>query len=344
MFDDQQPQGGAVPGNLPIGEPEDIFSQVDRVDTQDQPLVDPPVAQEAPPVVPPPAEPAQSQELPATALASGKLTPKQTEQVESMPQALDELPPTPVENAIAQPPEQEAPLTSLPPVTHQPHTMSDLEPVHNAPGEYQVTEPSITRGLMTLIVIGVVIGILGFGGWFVYAQFVAPSTTQNPDVLTDIDTLPVEPVVTDQVDTTDPIEQETPETPTFPPRGGGSGDSAILFGNPIDFDDDGLDDEQEATLGTDPQNWDTDGDGLSDGVEVVVWNTDPLAADTDNDGYVDGVEVRSGYNPNGPGKLPLQEPAQPNTATATTTTVSTTNNQTSTTTPITTSTSSTSTT
>jgi hypothetical protein len=70
-----------------------------------------------------------------------------------------------------------------------------------------------------------------------------------------------------------------------------------------DTDGDGLTDEEELELGTDPLNPDTDGDGLSDREEVKVYFTDPLKPDTDGDGYLDGEEVEGGYDPKGPGKL-----------------------------------------
>ncbi|MBU1630070.1 thrombospondin type 3 repeat-containing protein, partial [Patescibacteria group bacterium] len=54
---------------------------------------------------------------------------------------------------------------------------------------------------------------------------------------------------------------------------------------PVDSDQDGLNDEQEITLGTDPTNKDTDGDSLTDGDEVNVYFTNPLKIDTDGDGY-----------------------------------------------------------
>ncbi|MCH8878021.1 MAG: thrombospondin type 3 repeat-containing protein [Chloroflexi bacterium] len=54
-----------------------------------------------------------------------------------------------------------------------------------------------------------------------------------------------------------------------------------------DDDNDGLLDEDEAILGTDPLDPDTDDDGLSDGDEVVL-GTDPLNPDTDDDGFSDG--------------------------------------------------------
>jgi eukaryotic-like serine/threonine-protein kinase len=58
-----------------------------------------------------------------------------------------------------------------------------------------------------------------------------------------------------------------------------------------DSDNDGLSDYQEAILGTDPNNPDTDGDGLSDGDEVFIYGTDPRKRDTDGDFLPDGDEI-----------------------------------------------------
>ena len=58
-----------------------------------------------------------------------------------------------------------------------------------------------------------------------------------------------------------------------------------------DSDDDSLNDEEEIELGTDPNNSDTDGDGLTDGEEVLVNKTNPLIKDTDSDGLDDAYEV-----------------------------------------------------
>jgi len=72
----------------------------------------------------------------------------------------------------------------------------------------------------------------------------------------------------------------------------------IMVGGMIDSDDDGLPDEIEAVLGTDPDDADTDDDGIDDGDEdanhdgVVDANeTDPLNPDTDEDGIQDGTEI-----------------------------------------------------
>lgn len=66
---------------------------------------------------------------------------------------------------------------------------------------------------------------------------------------------------------------------------------AALPGN-LDTDGDGLTDEEEATIGTNPRIKDTDGDGLTDGEEVKQYKTDPLNPDTDFDGLKDGAEVK----------------------------------------------------
>ncbi|RKH40011.1 hypothetical protein D7Y23_35435 [Corallococcus sp. AB050B] len=64
----------------------------------------------------------------------------------------------------------------------------------------------------------------------------------------------------------------------------------INLGNPVDTDKDGLTDDEEIALGTDPNNPDTDGDGIPDGIEVKVGGTDPLDDDSDDDGILDGNE------------------------------------------------------
>jgi len=58
----------------------------------------------------------------------------------------------------------------------------------------------------------------------------------------------------------------------------------------LDDDDDGIDDIVEVNeLGTDPQDWDSDDDGLSDGQEDKL-GTDPNNVDSDFDGVQDGTE------------------------------------------------------
>lgn len=89
---------------------------------------------------------------------------------------------------------------------------------------------------------------------------------------------------------------------------------------PLDSDGDGLPDADEAIIGTDPFDPDTDDDGLSDATEIDYSNafdpdtdndglgdaeegafgTSPLFFDTDGDGVNDGAEVANGTSPTDP--------------------------------------------
>jgi len=106
------------------------------------------------------------------------------------------------------------------------------------------------------------------------------------------------------------IKNTSPETATTPepvveitlPEPVQPAETAVTP-EPLDSDQDGLTDEEEAALGTNANNIDSDQDGLTDREEVKVYQTDPLNSDTDGDGYKDGEEIASGYNPKGQGKL-----------------------------------------
>jgi ELWxxDGT repeat protein len=72
---------------------------------------------------------------------------------------------------------------------------------------------------------------------------------------------------------------------------------SALDGSASDTDADGLVDDAEAVLGTNPLVADSDGDGLADGAEVNLHLTHPLLADTDGDGVDDGDEIEDGTDP-----------------------------------------------
>ncbi len=65
-----------------------------------------------------------------------------------------------------------------------------------------------------------------------------------------------------------------------------------IEGGSDDADNDGLTNDQEKELGSDPKNSDTDGDGLMDGEEVNKYQTDPKKQDSDGDTLSDADEVR----------------------------------------------------
>lgn len=244
MFEDDQSQKGAgAPQNLPVGEPEDIFS--------DEPS----------------KEPVQ---VPPSALSTGALKPRQ--------------PIAPL--APASPPSIQL-SSPLPP----PPVDDMSQASAGGPTGYPLSEPKLSRYIMIIGLIIVSMAILGGGIWFLYVSFVreqVPVATENTD---QENTLP-----SPSEDVIPPQEGEIDATEDV-------GDDTILFGEPVDLDGDGLEASRETALGTDPNNWDTDRDGLSDYDEVTVWVTDPLNQDTDGDGYTDGDEVKNGYSPSGPGKI-----------------------------------------
>ena len=79
--------------------------------------------------------------------------------------------------------------------------------------------------------------------------------------------------------------------------------SEVRFGINDDIDGDGLSNEMELSLGTNPLVADTDGDGLDDRYEVEVLGTNPRLADTDGDGSNDMEEMKAGTSATDPGSV-----------------------------------------
>ncbi|OGH66303.1 MAG: hypothetical protein A3B90_01225 [Candidatus Magasanikbacteria bacterium RIFCSPHIGHO2_02_FULL_41_13] len=161
-------------------------------------------------------------------------------------------------------------------------------------GENTIKEPKLSRGIMVTIMVLVIAFVLLGSGWFVYRMF-----TKKP---ANIAVIPVDTVPTFTSTSTDSALPTTPSVDVVS-TSSDAVDHEIIVGESPDSDGDGLKDEREKELGTDPNNWDSDTDNLSDGEEVLIWRTNPKNADTDSDTYKDGAEVKSGYNPSGPGRL-----------------------------------------
>lgn len=88
-----------------------------------------------------------------------------------------------------------------------------------------------------------------------------------------------------------------------------------------DSDFDGLSNAFEAQIGTNPNDDDSDNDGVDDGDEYAywgeTWNTNYdgdgisnnlLDIDADNDGYIDGYEINNGFDPTSPSSHPASRP------------------------------------
>jgi hypothetical protein len=143
-----------------------------------------------------------------------------------------------------------------------------------------------------LIVVAVVVVLaLCIGGYFTWKQFSKPSAKvlEGGPSINNVPPVTEEPSVPENT-------EETPEEAVTP-----SEENTETID--VDTDMDGIIDDEELNLGTNPMKVDSDDDGLTDREEVQIYNTDPLNPDTDGDTYLDGQEVRGGYDPNGPGKL-----------------------------------------
>lgn len=173
---------------------------------------------------------------------------------------------------------------------------------------YTMKEPILGKIILGIVFVAI-LGVLGFGGWWIYNNYFN-GTNNNPTG--SVKNVVTTPTVSNTEEATFPsvIESEINTTtaaigdiPTDTELNRDINNDKILFGEPIDTDKDGLDDVREDEIGTKADVSDTDGDGLIDGDEVIIWKTDPLNPDTDGDTHVDGKEVKNGYNPLGPGKL-----------------------------------------
>ncbi len=151
------------------------------------------------------------------------------------------------------------------------------------------------------------------------SALLSDSTTESPSFVPDLPGLYVIQLIVNDgtVDSAPDTVRATAEI-YVPPDTDGDGltdeEEAQLGTNPTnpDSDADGLLDGAEVyTYGTDPKNPDSDGDILTDGEEVNVHGTDPLQTDTDTDGFDDKAEVDAGSDPTDNTSLPGGIPPNP---------------------------------
>jgi hypothetical protein len=155
--------------------------------------------------------------------------------------------------------------------------------------------PILTRVSTQFAISGQLVRV--FGKFLVHAESNQPSQGDPSIIATTqlfFNNLEITPTAVDKISLDFLLPADAVSGEVYVITDGAQTNSLPIF---IDDDQDGLSNEQEVALGTDPNVADSDFDGVSDGDEVNTHNTDPLVADTDGDGLSDGFEIDNGLNP-----------------------------------------------
>ena len=159
------------------------------------------------------------------------------------------------------------------------------------------------KKVLVLFIAVIVVAAAGAGAWYYMDNFMARDEIIEKDNTANENTGEASGVNSGpSVDTKNSPEINVPDE-NIDINADKNVDAATQIDVTKDSDSDGLTDEEEGVLRTNPYLADSDRDGLTDWEEINIYGTDPLNPDTDGDGYNDGTEVKSGYNPSGPGVL-----------------------------------------
>ncbi|MCB0172010.1 MAG: protein kinase, partial [Anaerolineae bacterium] len=188
------------------------------------------------------------------------------------PQIDDELDPqtgsfTPV--GLTPAPEPVANEPALPPPASEPVTLRPAsEPV--APTPVRAKSPLLMAGLGLVVVAAVA----GLGFFWLNSAADPDAMAQRPATATQ----PPEPTTA----VIAPVDTGATATAAWPAQ---------------DDDRDGLTNGEEQTLGTAPDQRDTDRDDINDFEEIHQFKTNPLQEDSDGDSLPDGLEIHQGLDP-----------------------------------------------
>lgn len=111
----------------------------------------------------------------------------------------------------------------------------------------------------------------------------------GPDGTYNVTDSPPSNVTTGGTGSLPPAPEPVIDTTVSEPVDTGAVETAI--GVEGDADGDNYADALELEIGLDPNNVDSDGDGVADGDEINIYLTDPFVWDTDGDGVSDGDEL-----------------------------------------------------
>lgn len=150
--------------------------------------------------------------------------------------------------------------------------VSDSSVEYDQVEEYVTPVRPVNIVRVSIVYFGVVL-LVSLAGFGIYALFFGNEGVEAPAIIAGVQIFDVSE--TDEVE----VDELAPSKESF----GRVTKSWETIG---DRDGDGVSDEKEAELGTDPLNRDTDGDFLNDALELEK-GTDPLKVDTDGDGITD---------------------------------------------------------